>query len=140
MLGLLLGYAKLVALLLLFYPALSAASFERLFTTAEQRHKIDGQAAEFKRYSVGGEVAPFQSSVIKLLYFEAMIRSEVGYTLWINGRQVSKPTQLFGITIDPQQMTGTSLILKTARGIRKVGLGQVYWVEQDKVLESYEKP
>lgn len=140
MLGSLVGYAKLVALVLLLYPALSAASFERLFTTAEQRKQIDAQAADFKRHSVVGEAAPMQNSAIKLLYFEAMIRSEVGYTLWINGQQVSKPTQLFGIKIDPQQMSGTSLILKTTRGIRKVGLGQIYWVEQDRVLESYEKP
>lgn len=140
MLGSLVGYARLVALVLLLYPALSAASFERLFTTAEQRQQIDEQAAEFKRHSVAGEAASMQNSAIKLLYFEAMIRSEVGYTIWINGQQVSKPTQLFGIKIDPQQMSGTSLILKTARGIRKLGLGQVYWVEQDKVLEGYEKP
>lgn len=128
-----------VVLGLLCYSSVSVASFERLFTTSEQRKDIDSQRTDAKRQAIQG-TSLSQSSSAKAIVFEAMIKSELGYTLWINGRQISKPISLFGINIDPKQINVTELILKTPKGIRKVGLGQVYWVDQDKVLEYYERP
>lgn len=124
---------------LLCYSSVSVASFERLFTTSEQRKDIDSQRTDAKRQAIQG-MSLSQSSSAKAIVFEAMIKSELGYTLWINGRQISKPISLFGINIDPKQINVTELILKTPKGMRKVGLGQVYWVDQDKVLEYYERP
>jgi hypothetical protein len=45
-----------------------------------------------------------------------------------------------GIQIDPNQMYANKLWLKTSSGTRALALGQVYWIDQDKVLEPYEKP
>lgn len=126
-----------------FSANLCAASLdlERLFTTAEQRVIIDRDHLAFKRQALNrGSLSGHPQHVARRLFFEALLRTEAGYSVWLNGRMVEGEKEYYGVSLNAKAIKSGKLTLKTPNGIRKLGLGQVYWVDQDKITESYEQP
>ncbi|OYY24491.1 MAG: hypothetical protein B7Y68_03310 [Thiotrichales bacterium 35-46-9] len=134
----------LVALVgLLFSVNLLAGSIEleRLFTTAEQRAIIDRDHLAFKKQiSTRGSSSVSVQHANRSLFFEALLRTEAGYSIWLNGSMIEGVKVVHGILLNTKKISAGNLILNTPNGIRKLGLGQVYWVDQDKITESYEQP
>lgn len=128
---------------LLFSVNLLAGSveLERLFTTAKQRDIIDKDHFAFKRqaFTHGWSSASVQHKD-RRLSFDALLRTEAGYSIWLNGRMIEGEKEYHGILLNTKTINAGRLILNTPNGIRKLGLGQVYWVDQDKITESYEQP
>ncbi len=128
---------------LLFSVNLLAESIEldRLFTTADQRAVIDRDRLAFKRQvSTHGSSGVSVQHSDRRLFFEALLRTEAGYSIWLNGNMIEGTKQYHGILLNTKAISAGSLILNTPNGIRKLGLGQVYWIDQDKITESYEQP
>lgn len=134
----------LVALVGLFFSVnLLAGSIEleRLFTTAGQRAVIDKDHLAFKRQVfIHGSSSGSVQHADRRLFFEALLRTETGYSIWLNGNMIEGEREYHGILLNTKAITAGRLILNTPNGIRKLGLGQVYWVDQDKITESYEQP
>lgn len=126
------------------FSQLSAAeeTLQRLFTTAEQRAQIDLERDRAKHpQTVQAESVKQQvSSQQHKLYFEALLHTEKGYSLWLNGRLIDQAQSIYGIWVDPSRIQQGRLPLTVGKQVRWLGLGQVYWVEQDRVREVYEKP
>ncbi len=120
--------------------SVQAQGLQRLLTTPEQRAQIDHERWQAKQPVAQKQgdaaVAPMQ----RQLFFEALLKTEKGYSVWLNGRMLDHKQNWQGIIIDPNQIRAGQLVLQTAKGSRRLALGQVYWIEQDKVLEPYEKP
>lgn len=128
---------------LIFSVDLSARTmeFERLFTTAEQRAVIDKDHLAFKRQVLSGQTnAKSIKQADRRLFFEALLRTEVGYSVWLNGAMVEGEKAYHDISFNTRSIKSGKLVLKTPKGIRKLRIGQVYWVDQDKITESYEQP
>lgn len=125
-----------------FVGVVQAQGLERLFTSAAQRSQIDQERWQSKQQtqkssnSAGSAEGPRQ----RQLFFEALLKTERGFSVWLNGRMFDQPQNLQGIRFDPNQVRAAQLYLQTPKGIRRLALGQVYWIDQDKVLEPYEKP
>lgn len=117
-----------------------AEGLERLLTTAQQRAQIDHERWQAKQPVAQKNGDAPKVELQRQLFFEALLKTEKGYSVWINGLMVDRQQSLLGIVIDPNQIRAGQLVLKTVKGSRRLALGQVYWIEQDKVLEPYEKP
>lgn len=114
-----------------------ASQFERLFTTVEQRNYIDAERERAKAPEKGQQKYEKQYNRI---VFDALLKTEKGHNVWINGFLVSERQKINGIVIDPRQFNAGFLTIHTAHGYRKIALGQSYWIDEDKVLEAYEQP
>ena len=130
----------LLAQLVVSSNAVYANELQQLFTSAQQRAQIDHERWQSKQTVVqkSGDLAPVEWH--RQLFFEALLKTEKGHSVWLNGRMLDRKETLQGIVIDPHQIRSGQLLLQTPKGMRRLSLGQVYWIEQDKVLESYEKP
>lgn len=114
---------------------------ERLFTTAGQRVVIDKDHLAFKRQVLSAQKDGNSGKLAdRRLFFEALLRTEVGYSVWLNGAMVEGETAYHDISFNTRSIKFGKLVLKTPKGVRKLGIGQVYWVDQDKITESYEQP
>ena len=117
-----------------------AEELEQLLTSAQQRAKIDHERWQAKHPKALTSSGSEQVAGQRQLFFEALLKTEKGYSVWLNGRMYDSQQRLQGIVIDPKQIRAGQLILQTPKGSRRLALGQVYWIDQDKVLEPYEKP
>ncbi len=117
-----------------------AESLERLLTTPQQRAQIDTERWQAKNPQAAVSQSTDAPTLQRKLIFEALLKTEQGYSIWINGQLIERKQRLYGISIDPSQVRLGVLPLKTPSGNRRLALGQVYWIDQDKVLEPYEKP
>lgn len=119
-------------------PVYQYPDLQRLFTTSAERVAINEQR-------LGSELSEEEKKALRLdanrrLHFEALLRTEAGYSLWLNGRLIERAIIIGGIQVDPKKIFGNQLHIQTEHGVRRIALGQVYWITQDKVLEAYEKP
>lgn len=123
-------------------PSVSAEDgFNRLFTTPEQRKLIDEQRQNAKSsYVRKGIDSNNLLSSVTYLSFDALLKTEKGYSIWINGRLMEKAQKIEGIWVDPERVINGKLSLVTDKGIVSLALGQVYWVNKHRVLEKYASP
>lgn len=119
---------------------LLAEDLQRLLTTSQQRAQIDHERWQAKQSITQKQDEGVKVELQRQLFFEALLKTEKGYSVWLNGRMYDQKHNLQGIVIDPSQVRAGQLMLQTPKGSRRLALGQVYWIEQDKVLEPYEKP
>lgn len=131
------------AMLLVLIPAwaLDAHHIDRLFTTKEQREAIDkaNYLAGKALSRLGGDLSYAESSQ-RRLFFEALLKTEAGYRVWLNGNLIDDAADIFGVKVSMRALEKHQLLLQTANGVRKLAIGQVYWIDQDKITESYERP
>ena len=117
-----------------------AEDLQRLLTTSQQRAQIDHERWQAKQPITQKTDDGAKAESQRQLFFEALLKTEKGYSVWLNGRMYDKKHNLQGVVIDPSQVNAGQLILQTPKGNRRLALGQVYWIDHDKVLEPYEKP
>jgi len=114
----------------------------RLFTTQQQRVLIEQEQSSFvlnqHKHRLNLDASPEGNH--RRLFFEALMLTDTGYAIGLNGRFIEAETHLEGIAMNRSQIATGVLILQTAKGVRRLGVGQIYWIEQDKVTESYEQP
>jgi hypothetical protein len=129
-----------LCLLLSWHGSVTAQNLERLLTSLQQREQINQERLQAKMPKPSKKIEKQNAIKDRRLSFEALLKTEKGYSVWLNGRMYDQKNILMGIQIDPNQMYANKLWLKTSSGTRALALGQVYWIDQDKVLEPYEKP
>lgn len=121
----------------------AARELDRLFLTPQQRAMIDTARFLYEQKAHSNtpniETSPSVTSTKKVQHIalNAMVLGKKN-VLWINEIQVDKQMTLYGVMINPNRATHEGIWLKTPKGRRFLKLGQVYLLEQDKVVERYD--
>lgn len=116
-------------------------SLNRLFTTSEQRKQIDEERKNSKTSNKYTDtLRSHESDSVLYLSFDALLKTEIGYSVWINGRLIDAPQKVSGIWLDPKNLVDGKITFSTDKGVVKLKLGQVYWLNNHKVFEQYAKP
>lgn len=131
--------SSMVLSFLLVMPV-SAESIERLFTTMEQRQQIDQQRWQAKHPSAKAQAPAQVQASNRRFSFDALISTEQGSVVWVNGKMYDRFATYEGVSFDPKSVRQGQLTLSTSKGVKKLSLGKVYWIDHGKVLEAYEKP
>lgn len=111
---------------------------QRLFTTSLQRQQIDNQRIAFKSSSKVENVGMVERIAVTRIALDAMIISSQHTVVWINQQMIDVSTDINGVHINPKLASGQGLWIATVKGKRFLKQGQVYLIEQDKVVERYE--
>lgn len=115
------------------------ATLDRLFLTPQQRTMIDKERFlyEQKEKGNGNDSTTTQAKKTQQIALNAILLGQKN-VVWINQVQIDQQITLYGVMINPSRATTKGLWLKTPKGSRFLKLGQVYLLEQDKVVERYE--
>jgi hypothetical protein len=113
-----------------------------LFTTPEQRQAIDDEKRlmSSRLLLVSQRDVDVQVTPRRTLFFETLLRTEKGYSIWLNGQLIEDEGLFHGMLVSVNQVQQGQLRLQTTSGTRRLSVGQIYWVDLDKITESYEQP
>lgn len=135
-------------LLLLALPAAADYPFDRVFTTPEERRALDA-------YRRDGELLPEQDAASsdgtggaevpeteKVRFSGYLLRSDGRQTVWVDGQSTVSSSEVgnAGAIHGRVHRGEEALQFRARREARKLKPGQVWLLNEDRVMEGYELP